>query len=126
MLSGVVASGDKPHCSSGESNDGAYPERRTPAVMNHDVGDEQRRESGARTYTGKDPAVRDATLGGRNPARNKLIGGFIFNGSATTEKKTDADEKQKSAGDIRGDHGRKRGKNSPPYDARGQHAARPE
>src|SRR6266481_4002854 len=126
MLSRVIASANKPHRAGNESDDRADPERRTPAEMNHDVGDEQRRESGARSHAGENPSIRNAALGGRNPARNKLIGGGIDNCFARTEKKADADEKQKSACDIRGDHGSERGKNTPPHDSRGQHAARSE
>src|SRR5258708_5164781 len=92
MLSGVIASVDKPHRAGGESNDGADPERRPPTVVGHDVSDEQGGEAGARSYTGENPSIRNAALGGRNPARNKLIGRGIDNRFARTEKKPDRNE----------------------------------
>ncbi len=126
MLSGVIASVDKPHRAGGESNDGADPERRPPTVVGHDVSDEQGGEAGARSYTGENPSIRNAALGGRNPARNKLIGRGIDNRFARTEKKADRDQNEKRTCNVRGNHGSERGKNAPPHDARGQHPARSE
>jgi len=37
----IVASCEKPDCPGEKSDDGAHPERRTPAVMNHEIGDQR-------------------------------------------------------------------------------------
>src|SRR5258708_23594635 len=112
MLSRVIAGADNPHREGHESDDRADPERRPPAVVDHHVSDDQGGEAGARSYTGENPSIRNAALGGRNPARNELIGGGIDHRFARTEKKTDPDKKQKRARNPRGAYGSERGKNA--------------
>ena len=94
MLSGRVASDKKPHRAGGESDDRADPERRPPAVMDHDVSDDQRRKAGARSHSGEDPSVGDAAFRSRNPASDELIGRGIDDRFAGAQKKTDRDKNE--------------------------------
>ena len=57
-------------------------------------------ESGAGSHAGEDPAIGDATLADGNPARHKLIGCWINDGLARTEKKTNSNKQDKSARDA--------------------------
>src|ERR1700733_16104455 len=124
MLSGSIASDKKPHRSGNESDDGTYPKQGSPAVMDHQVCDDQWRKAGPRSSSGEDPAIRDAALRGRNPARDELIGGRIDDGLPGAKKKTNRDEDEQRAGDVGGAHGGHRGENSPPRDACRHHETR--
>src|SRR5258708_6523848 len=98
MLSGCVARIKKPHRSRGEADQGAYQERRPPAVTKHDVSNEHRCKSSSRPHTGENPAIRDTAFRGWNPARDELIGRGIDHRFAGTQKKADRDENEKCAG----------------------------
>src|SRR6266567_2242380 len=97
MLGRRVASTQKPYRPGGEPDDGAQPEGRPPAVTNHDLSDEQRRKAGPRSYTGKNPSIRNAALGSRNPARDELIGRGIDDRFPCAQKKSDHDEHEERA-----------------------------
>ena len=123
MFGGRIASDKKPHRTGGESDDGAHPKRRSPAVMNHDVSDDQRRQAGSRSHSGEDPAIRNTAFGGWNPACDELIGGGIDHRLPGAEKKTNSHEDEQRACNLRWDQGGQSGEDPPPRDARGQHTA---
>src|SRR5579864_3095368 len=123
MLGGGVASTEEPDYPSREADGGAYPERRSPAVTNHDPGYEQRRKAGARAHTGKDPSVRKAALRCWNPASDELIGRGIDDRLSGAQKKSDYDEHEERAR-FRGNQGSQGSEDSPPYHAPGQNPAR--
>src|SRR5580700_1705632 len=106
MFGGSVARGNKPARPGEQPKDGAPPERRAPTVVNHHVGDERRRESGAGSDAGEDPAIGYATLANWNPARHKLIGCWIDNRLARAEQKTNGDKQKESAPRAGGNQGR--------------------
>ena len=85
---GSVARGHEPNQAGSSSYKSAYPERSAPTVVNHNVGDERRRETRAGSDTGEDPAVSNAALGHGNPARYKPIGCRIDHRLARAEQKT--------------------------------------
>ena len=123
MLRGRVASGDEPHDPSKQSDEGTYPERSAPTVMNHHVSDEWRREASAGTDAGEDPAVRNAALAHGNPARDELIGRRIDDRFARAQKKPDRHEDPQCTCNVGRDECGKSGEDSPPDHARSQHAA---
>src|SRR5581483_9544094 len=81
-----------PHCAGKQADDSAGPKRGSPAEVNHDVGDQRRRQARSRTYASEDPAISQATLRFRNPAGDKLIRGRIDNRLSGSEQKADTDE----------------------------------
>src|SRR5437763_16496547 len=88
----MIASRNKPHRTGDESNHCAYPKRRTPAVVNHQVSDKARAQSRSGAYPCEDPTIGNAALAPRNPTRDELTGSRVNHGLASAEKKPDAHE----------------------------------
>src|SRR6201987_3072085 len=124
MLLWSVASGNVPHDPSQKADDRAHPERRSPSIVDHQVGDERRRQAGASADAGEYPAIRNAALAHGNPTCHKLIGRRINDRFPSAEKKPDTHKQQKCAREIGWDDRRQGREPSPPDDAPGQYASR--
>ena len=92
MLLGSVASCDEPDATSQKSYGRAYPERRAPTVMQHEISNERWRKAGASADPSKNPAVGDASLAHGNPTRDELIGRGINDRFPGTEQKSNRNE----------------------------------
>src|SRR5271165_1295976 len=91
--------------------------------MNHQVGDERRREPGASSNAGENPAIGNATLAYRNPSCDELIRCRINDCFASAKKETNGDKQQECASCTGGNERRQGGEDAPPENAPGQYAS---
>ena len=97
MLRRRIAGQQIPDRSSHQTDHGAHPERSAPAIVQHEVGDQWRGKAGAGADAGKNPAVGDAALLRRNPARNKLVRCRINYRLPRSQQKADCDKQKQRA-----------------------------
>src|SRR3984957_10521918 len=124
MLRGSIARDSVPDGASDDADGGANPEGGTPAVMDHQVRDEWRRNSSTNTHAGKNPAVGEAALVDGNPARYELIRRRVNDGFACSQQEANADKNEERSGNGRRHGGGERGENSPPQHADREDPAR--
>ncbi len=126
MFGWSIASRSKPNRTGDQSDHSTRPKRGTPSIVDHQVGDERRREAGTGSDPSEDPAVGDSALVDRNPAREKLIRGRIDDGLARAEKEANRHEQEQGAGDIRRNKRGEGRKDSPPDHSAREHDSRAE
>src|SRR5712671_1307884 len=86
--------------------------------MNHDVGDERRREARPCSDPGEDPSISNAALAHRDPARDKSIGCRIDYRLTSSEEEAHSHKQQEGTPGMRGHERREGGKDSPPHHSR--------
>src|ERR1700677_1017498 len=124
MAIGSITSRQQPNDSCRKADCGADPKRATPAMVQHDVSNQQRCESCAGTHACEDQTAGDPTFLCRNPASYELIRSREHHGLAGTQQKSNGNKNKNLVADAKG-HGRGEcGDRSPPKNSCGQHSPR--
>ncbi len=121
MLGWSIASRSKPDGTGDQSDHGARPKRGAPTIVDHQIGDEGWRETGASSDPGENPAIGDSALVDRNPAGEKLIRGRIDDRLACAEEEANCHEKEQGASNIRRNERGQSREDSPPDHSTGEH-----
>src|SRR5215471_13158563 len=122
MLLRRVARNPKPDRARRAANDRTKPERRSPAMMHHHVGDQRRSKSCTGSDASKDPTVGNTALADRYPACDELVGRRIDHCLASAEQEAHGHQRPKRTSDVSWYEGCKCGEDSPPQHPCGQYA----
>jgi hypothetical protein len=94
VVLGPVARQPIPDGAGRQADDRADPERGAPSVMQNDIGDQRRRDAGARAHAGKDDAVGQAALLGWNPVGHQPVGCGKQHGFARAQREAHGQQHQ--------------------------------
>src|SRR5260370_5350939 len=126
MLLGRVARHKIPGCASDQSYDGAHPKGGSPAVVNHDVGDQSWRNACSSASARKNKSICDSALRRGNPARNELIRSRVNDRFAGPQKESYRRKEKHSEDNFCGERRGESGEDSPPDNSRGECSTRAE
>ena len=126
MLLGAVPRQQVPDQARRQPDRRADPEGPAPAPVQQKIGDEGRRNSGARAHPGEDPSVSHPAFRGRDPACHHPVGRGIDRGYPHAQTEAQCQQKGQRGGDARGRHRRQAQEHGPPDGCQRENPARPE
>jgi len=126
MLARPIACDEEPYRARRESDARAGPEGRAPAAVLQEIDDQTRRDSGAESHARENDAVRDASLGRRNPRGNDAVCRGVNYSLPDAEREANRNEDRQQRGQLNREQCDQDSENRPPHDAKREDEPRPE